>query len=56
MGRFGYMRVQRQLAWEYSVANLVAAYEKAFSKRRRGKMVQAEKAENECSRDQLGAD
>jgi glycosyltransferase involved in cell wall biosynthesis len=56
MGRFGYMRVQRQLAWEYSVANLVAAYEKAFSKRRRGKLVQAEKAESECSRDQLGAD
>jgi glycosyltransferase involved in cell wall biosynthesis len=33
MGEFGRRRVEQQLAWEYSVANLLAAYERAFSKR-----------------------
>jgi glycosyltransferase involved in cell wall biosynthesis len=33
MGEFGRKRVERQLAWEYSVGNLLAAYERAFSKR-----------------------
>jgi glycosyltransferase involved in cell wall biosynthesis len=32
MGRFGRMRIEKELAWEYSVQNLLAAYEKAFSK------------------------
>jgi glycosyltransferase involved in cell wall biosynthesis len=32
MGEFGRKRVQEQLAWEYSVGNLLAAYENVFSK------------------------
>lgn len=32
MGEFGRKRVQKELAWEYSVRNLLAAYEKAFGK------------------------
>jgi glycosyltransferase involved in cell wall biosynthesis len=34
MGEFGRKRVQEELAWEYSVRSLLAAYEKAFSKRK----------------------
>jgi len=34
MGEFGRRRVERELAWEYSVENLLAAYQRAFSKRR----------------------
>jgi glycosyltransferase involved in cell wall biosynthesis len=33
MGDFGRRRVEKELAWEYSVQNLLAAYERAFSKR-----------------------
>jgi len=33
MGEFGRRRVEKELAWQYSVENLLAAYEKAFSKR-----------------------
>jgi len=33
MGEFGYQRVQKELAWDYSVANLLAAYQRAFAKR-----------------------
>ncbi len=33
MGEFGRRRVETQLAWEYSVPNLLAAYDRAFSKR-----------------------
>jgi len=32
MGEFGRERVEQQLAWEYSVGNLLAAYDRAFSK------------------------
>jgi glycosyltransferase involved in cell wall biosynthesis len=32
MGQFGRRRVEKELAWEYSVKNLLAAYERAFSK------------------------
>src|SRR5207253_2906269 len=32
MGEFGRRRIQRELAWEFSVEKLLAAYEKAFSK------------------------
>ena len=32
MGEVGRRRVETELAWEYSVGNLLAAYEKAFSK------------------------
>jgi len=31
MGEFGRRRVEKELAWKYSVQNLLAAYEKAFS-------------------------
>jgi len=34
MGQFGRRRIEKELAWEYSVHNLLAAYEKAFSKLR----------------------
>jgi glycosyltransferase involved in cell wall biosynthesis len=33
MGDFGRRRVQEELAWDYSVKNLFAAYDRAFSKR-----------------------
>jgi glycosyltransferase involved in cell wall biosynthesis len=33
MGEFGRKRVEGELAWEYSVVNLLAAYHRAFSKR-----------------------
>jgi glycosyltransferase involved in cell wall biosynthesis len=32
MGEFGRARVENQLAWKYSVKNLLAAYERVFSK------------------------
>jgi glycosyltransferase involved in cell wall biosynthesis len=32
MGEFGRQRVEGELAWEYSVKHLLAAYERAFSK------------------------
>lgn len=32
MGEFGRRRVEQELAWEYSVPNLLAAYERALSK------------------------
>jgi glycosyltransferase involved in cell wall biosynthesis len=35
MGQFGRRRIEKELAWKYSVQNLLAAYERAFSKRRR---------------------
>jgi glycosyltransferase involved in cell wall biosynthesis len=33
MGEFGRKRIEKDLAWKYSVQNLLAAYERAFSKR-----------------------
>lgn len=33
MGDFGRKRVEKELAWEYSVANLLAAYERVFAKK-----------------------
>jgi glycosyltransferase involved in cell wall biosynthesis len=33
MGDFGRKRIEEELAWEYSVPNLLAAYDRAFSKR-----------------------
>jgi glycosyltransferase involved in cell wall biosynthesis len=32
MGEFGRRRVEQQLAWEYSIENLLAAYQRAFDK------------------------
>jgi len=33
MGEFGRRRVEEEIAWKYSVQNLLAAYQKAFTKR-----------------------
>ena len=33
MGEIGYRKVETELAWKYSVENLLAAYERAYSKR-----------------------
>jgi len=35
MGQFGRRRVEQGLAWEHSVGNLLAAYERVFQKRGR---------------------
>lgn len=35
MGEFGRKRVEEELAWEYSVGNLLAAYQRAFDKKTR---------------------
>jgi glycosyltransferase involved in cell wall biosynthesis len=35
MGKIGFTRVRTELAWEHSVGSLLAAYERAFSKKRR---------------------
>lgn len=40
MGEFGRMRVQTSLAWEYSIENLLAAYEKVFGKVERKRPLQ----------------
>jgi len=42
MGEFGRRRVQTELAWDYSVGNLLAAYERAFSKIRSKRTLQAD--------------
>jgi glycosyltransferase involved in cell wall biosynthesis len=34
MGEFGQMRVQKELAWKFSVGNLLQAYQRAFTKMR----------------------
>src|ERR1700691_1362570 len=34
MGELGRQRVEKELAWEYSVESLLAAYDKVFSRRR----------------------
>jgi glycosyltransferase involved in cell wall biosynthesis len=44
MGEFGRRRVETELAWEYSVENLLAAYETVFSRRRGKTASQAEVA------------
>ncbi len=41
MGQYGRTRIEKELAWEYSVQSLLAAYEKAFSKMRRKHPFQA---------------
>lgn len=40
MGEFGRLRVQTSLAWEYSIENLLAAYEKVFGKVERKRPLQ----------------
>ncbi len=46
MGEFGRMRVEKELAWEYSCRNLLGAYERAFSKIRGKHSLQAEIVES----------
>lgn len=47
MGKFGRTRIEKELAWEYSVRNLLAAYDRAFSKMRGGHALQANGASHE---------
>jgi glycosyltransferase involved in cell wall biosynthesis len=47
MGQLGRTRIEKELAWEYSVQNLLAAYERAFSKRRSRNAFQANSASRE---------
>jgi glycosyltransferase involved in cell wall biosynthesis len=42
MGEFGRVRVQKELAWEYSTENLIRAYEKVFGKMRGKRTFQTE--------------
>lgn len=44
MGEFGRKRIEKDLAWEYSVWNLLAAYERAFRKVRHKPELQASSA------------
>jgi glycosyltransferase involved in cell wall biosynthesis len=44
MGEFGRNRIQKELAWEYSVEQLLAAYKKAFSKIPGSRMLQTQGA------------
>jgi len=44
MGKFGRKRVEEQLAWSYSVDNLLAAYQRCFDKKARGKRAVSIKA------------
>lgn len=44
MGEFGRRRIEKELAWEFSVRSLLAAYERAFSKVRSKPALQTYKA------------
>ena len=44
MGEYGKNRVEKELAWEYSVGNLLAAYDRALSKEFGKKSLQADAA------------
>jgi glycosyltransferase involved in cell wall biosynthesis len=44
MGEYGKNRVEKELAWEYSVGNLLAAYDRALSKEFGKKSLQADTA------------
>jgi glycosyltransferase involved in cell wall biosynthesis len=46
MGEFGRRRVETELAWDYSIENLLAAYEKAFGKVRDGQAWQTRNAKS----------
>jgi glycosyltransferase involved in cell wall biosynthesis len=47
MGQFGRMRIEKELAWEYSVPHLLAAYDRAFGKMRGRHTFQANSASPE---------
>jgi glycosyltransferase involved in cell wall biosynthesis len=51
MGEFGRTRVENELAWERSVGNLLATYERAFSKRVRFKGLTGRRYEQKIGRD-----
>lgn len=44
MGQLGRKRIEKELAWEYSLENLLAAYDRAFSKLRGRQALQADQA------------
>jgi glycosyltransferase involved in cell wall biosynthesis len=44
MGEFGRNRVQKELAWEYSVGNLISAYDAAFGSRASKRALQTDAA------------
>ena len=44
MGRFGRERIEKELAWKYSVQSLLAAYEKVFSKIQGKQALETDKA------------
>jgi glycosyltransferase involved in cell wall biosynthesis len=46
MGELGRRRVEEQLAWEHSIPNLLAAYERAFSKTARQRALQTDIAKS----------
>jgi glycosyltransferase involved in cell wall biosynthesis len=41
MGEFGRNRIEKELAWQYSVRNLIAAYDRAFGKIRGRQLLRA---------------
>ncbi len=41
IGEYGLKRVQRELAWEYSVSHLLSAYQRAFTKSTRRRCIEA---------------
>ena len=47
MGHFGRTRIEKELAWEYCVKDLLAAYERAFNKMRGRHAFQANSASAE---------
>lgn len=46
MGQLGRKRIEKELAWEYSLENLLAAYDRAFSKLRGRQALQADQAQS----------
>ena len=44
MGEIGRKRIEKELAWEYSVEKLLAAYERAFSKVRGKNLLETDQA------------
>ena len=51
MGEFGYTRVQAELAWDYSVRNLLDAYDKALGKSRANRTLQTDLASSKGQSD-----
>jgi glycosyltransferase involved in cell wall biosynthesis len=49
MGEFGRQRVEKELAWEFSVGNLLAAYDRVFGKMRGKRALQGNIAEASIS-------